>query len=116
MLFKLRETWEQHGTHQISANLAVQSAWLTKSQIQSFVSRLVASRRKRTVGISVRQQEYVECLVEDSERQELMQKITDEVVLKHPITCDLYDLCEFYQQNKPQSSFMNKWLKIFFSS
>ena len=77
--------------------------WLTTSQIQNFSSRLAASRRKGLVGISVEQQEDVECLVEDSERQELMQKITDEVGLKHPITYDSYDLCEFYHENKLSS-------------
>jgi len=62
--------------------------WLTKSQIQSFFSRLAASRRKERgiVGLSVEQEEDVECLVEDAERQGLMAKITDEVGLKHPIT------------------------------
>ena len=65
--------------------------WLTTSQIQNFFSRLAASRTKGLVGISVEQQEDVECLVEDSERQELMQKVTDEVGLKHPITYDSYE-------------------------
>ena len=38
--------------------------WLTKSQIQSFFSRLAASRRKERgiVGPSVEQEEDVECL------------------------------------------------------
>ena len=30
----------------------------------------------------------------------LMAKITDEVGLKHPITYDIYDLCELHQDNK----------------
>ena len=76
--------------------------WLTKSQIQSFFSRLAASRRKERgiVRLSVEQEEDVECLVEDAERQGLMAKITDEVGLKHPITYDIYDLCELHQCNK----------------
>ena len=76
--------------------------WLTKSQIQSFLSRLAVSRRKERgiVGLSVEQEEDVEFLVDDPERQGLMAKVTDEVGLKHPITYDIYDLCELYQRNK----------------
>ena len=76
--------------------------WLTKSQIQSFFSRLAVSRRKERgiVGLSVEQEEDVECLVDDAERQGLMAKITDEVGLKHLITYDIYDLCELHQRNK----------------
>ena len=76
--------------------------WLTKSQIQSFFSRLVVSRRKEReiAGLSVEQEEDVECLVHDAERQGLMGKITDEVGLKHPITYDIYDLCELPQDIK----------------
>ena len=76
--------------------------WLTKSQIQSFFSRLAVSRRKERgiAGLSVEQEEDVECLVDDAEHQGLMAKITDEVGLKHPITYDIYDLCELHQRNK----------------
>ena len=60
------------------------------------------SRRKERgiAGLSVEQEEDVECLVDDAERQGLMAKITDEVGLKHPITYDIYDLCELHQRNK----------------
>ena len=60
------------------------------------------SRRKERgiAGLSVEQEEDVECLVDDAERQGLMAKITDKVGLKHPITYDIYDLCELHQRNK----------------
>ena len=76
--------------------------WLTKTQIQGFFSRLAASRRKEQglLGMSVETEEDVECLVKDTERQELLDEIADEVGLKHPITFDVYDLCEYYHQNK----------------
>ena len=42
----------------------------------------------------------VECLVKDTERQELLDEIADEVGRKYPITFDVYDLCEYYHQDK----------------
>ena len=50
--------------------------------------------------MSVETEEDVECLVEDTERQELLDEIADEVGLKHLITFDVYDLCEYYHQHK----------------
>ena len=46
--------------------------WLKKTQIKEFISRLAASRCKENglVGMSL-EHEDVECLVKDSERQEL---------------------------------------------
>ena len=43
--------------------------WLTKTQIQSFFSRLAASRRKEQdlLGMSVEIEDDVECLVKDTE-------------------------------------------------
>lgn len=50
--------------------------------------------------MSVETEEDVECLVNDTERQELLDEIADEVGLKHPITFDVYDLCEYYHHKK----------------
>ena len=44
--------------------------------------------------------EDVECLLKDTERQELHDETDNEVGLKHAITFDVYDLCEYYHQNK----------------
>ena len=44
--------------------------------------------------MSVETEEDVECLVKDTERQELLDEIADEV------TFEVYDLCEYYHQNK----------------
>ena len=90
--------------------------WLTKTQIQGFFSRLAASRRKEKglLGMSVEKEEDVACLVEDTERQELLEEITDQVGLKHPITFDVYDLCEYYHQSK-LSAFNVQMLKSILS-
>jgi Arf-GAP/Rho-GAP domain/ANK repeat/PH domain-containing protein 3 len=76
--------------------------WLTKTQIKGFFSRLAASRHKENglVGMSLEREEDIECLVKDSERQELIESITHELGLKHPITFDTYDLCEYYHRKK----------------
>ena len=65
---------------------------MTKTQIQGFFSRLAASRRKEQglLGMSAETEEYVECLVKDTERQELLDETEDEIELKHPITFDVY--------------------------
>ena len=75
--------------------------WLTKTQIQSFFSRLAASKRKEsgTVGFSM-EQEDIECLVEIAEHQNLMANIVEAIGLKHPITYDTYDLCDLHRQNR----------------
>ena len=52
------------------------------------------------LGMSVETEEDVDRLVKDTERQQLLDEIADEVGLKHPITFDVYDLCEYYHQNK----------------
>ena len=80
--------------------------WLTKTQIKGFFSRLAASRRKENglVGMSLEREEDIECLVKDSERRELIESITHELGLKHPITFDTYDLCEYYHRKKLSDS------------
>ena len=50
--------------------------------------------------MSVETEEDVECLVNDTERQELLVEIADEAGVKHPFTFDVYDLCKSYHQKK----------------
>ena len=87
------------------------------TQIQDFFRRLAASRRKAQglLGMSV-ETEDVECLVNDAdlERQELLDEKANEVGLKHPITFDVYDLCEYYHQKK-LSAFNVQMLKSILS-
>jgi hypothetical protein len=73
--------------------------WLTKTQIQGFFSRVTAARRKGLVGVSVEEEDDLQCLLETSERQELINQINGEIKVKHPICYDMYDLCERYHSN-----------------
>ena len=77
--------------------------WLTKTQIKGFFSRLAAKQRKQhglLAGFSSDNEEDVECLLEDTERRGLVNEINDEIGLKHPITYDMYDICDYYHQAK----------------
>ncbi|CAB4033972.1 Hypothetical predicted protein [Paramuricea clavata] len=63
--------------------------------------------------MSLEREEDVECLVKDSERQESIKEHRHELGLKHPITLDTYDLCE-YCHRKKVSDFNFQCLKTFF--
>ena len=61
------------------------------AQIQGFFSRLAAARRKQPgthVGLLVDEEDDVECLQEDFERQELMKMLNSEINVSHPICYD----------------------------
>lgn len=81
--------------------LFTRAEWLSKTQIQGFFSRLAAARRKLqgVIGMSEDQEDDVECLQEDSERQELMEMLNSQINVSHPICYDTYDLCERYHSN-----------------
>ena len=51
-------------------------------------------------GFSVDQPEDIESIIEETERQELLEAVHSEIGLKHPIIYDSFDLCELHQQNK----------------
>jgi hypothetical protein len=78
--------------------LFTRTEWLTKIQIQGFFSRLAAARRKQQglIGLSEDQEEDVLCLQEESERQNLMKLLNQQINVSHPICYDTYDLCERY--------------------
>jgi hypothetical protein len=63
-------------------------------------SRLAASNRKNIFGLLIEQPEDVECLVEYSEREGLINAMNDEIGLCHPVTYDVYDLCDYYRKSK----------------
>ena len=82
--------------------LFTRTEWMTKTQVQSFFSRLAATHRKAdqgVVGLSVEQEEDVQCLQEISDRQELAETTNREINVSHPICYDAYDLCERYHNN-----------------
>ena len=77
------------------------SEWRTKTQIQGFFSRLAATRHKQPgtlVGLSV-DEDDVECLQKDFERQELMEMLNSEMNVSHPICYNRYDLCELHHSD-----------------
>ena len=73
--------------------------WLTVVQIKNFFSRLASSKRKGQDAADD-QTEIEEILEEEEEsnRQEVVNSIVDEIGLLHPIYYDVYDL---YQYGKP---------------
>ena len=82
--------------------LFTRTEWMTKTQVQIFFSRLVATHRKAdqgVVGLSVEQEEDVQCLQEISDRQELAETTNREINVSHPICYDAYDLCQRYHNN-----------------
>ena len=78
--------------------------WLTKSQVQRFLSWLAAMRRKDhgVIGISLDEEEDVQCVQENSERQDLVDKVNEDIKVSHPICYDTYHLCERYHSNTLQ--------------
>ena len=84
--------------------LFARTEWMTKTQVQSFFSRLGATGRKDQgiVGILPDQEEDTQCLQEDSNRQELIDEVNKQLNVSHPICYDTYDLCERYHSNTLQ--------------
>ena len=94
----------RNAKNESNARLFTREQWLTKSQVQSFFSRLAAMRRKDqgVIGISLDEEEDVQCVQEDSERQDLVDKVNKEIKVSHPICYDTYNLCERYHSNTLQ--------------
>lgn len=54
------------------------------------------------VGISPDQEEDAQCLQEDVNRQDLIDKVNKQLNVSHPICYDTFDLCERYHSNTLQ--------------
>ena len=67
----------RNAKNESNARLFTREQWLTKSQVQSFFSRLAAMRRKDqgVIGISLDEEGDVQCVQENSERQDLVDKV-----------------------------------------
>ena len=67
-LFKGRSILAKMRKNESNARLFTREQWLTKSQVQSFFSRLAAMRRKDqgVIGISLDEEEDVQCVQENS--------------------------------------------------
>ena len=66
-----------------------------KEPVQRFFSWLAAMRRKDhgVIGISLDEEKDVQCVQENSKRQDLVDKVNEEIKVSYPICYDTYDLC-----------------------
>ena len=94
----------RNAKNESNERLFTRTEWMTKTQVQSFFSRLAATRRKDQgmVGISPDQEEDAQCLQEDVNRQDLIDKVNKQLNVSHPICYDTFDLCERYHSNTLQ--------------
>ena len=81
--------------------LFTRAEWMTKTQVQSFFSRLAAKHRRDqgAIDLLANRDEDVQCLQENSDRHDLLDMVNREINVAHPICYDTYDLCERYQSN-----------------
>jgi len=103
----------RNAKNESNERLFTRTEWMTKTQVQSFFSRLAATRRKDQgmVGISPDQEEDAECLQDEANRQDLIEKVSTQLNILHPICYDKFDLCERYHSNTLQE-FSVAMLKI----
>ena len=83
--------------------LFAREEWLSKTQIQSFFSRLAASRRRKQGSSKAEVDlEYKEVMREheECERQALIEEIAEEIKPQHPISYDAFNLCESTREGK----------------
>ena len=81
--------------------------WLNKEQIKGFFSRLAKKRRKGVINTDIEEEIVIDNYESDSDdaeenkkRADLMNLISNELNVGHPIYYDAYDLCELYKQDK----------------
>ena len=91
----------RNAKNESSERLFTRTEWLTKTQVQGFFSRLAAKHRKGqgAIDLSPDQDEDVQCLQENFDRQDLVDMVNEEINVSHPICYDTYDLCERYLNN-----------------
>ena len=82
------------------SRLFSRSEWLKKSQVQGFFSRLASSRRKKANTEIDGEEATAEA--EEEERLRLLDSLSSELGLKHPICFDTYCLCDCLQNGQLQ--------------
>ena len=94
----------RNAKNESNERLFTRSEWLSKNQVQSFFSRMAAAHRKEqgVSGLSTEKEEDIQCLQEYSEREDLINRVNEEINVAHPICFDSYDLCERYHSNTLQ--------------
>ena len=83
---------------------------LTKSQVQGFVWRLAATRRRR--GNQEKQVEDVYAEEEQQERHGVLENVSAQLSPRHPICYDPYCLCDLSQDKKLDSFSVKKNLVV----
>ena len=81
--------------------LFAREEWLTKSQVQGFFSRPVATRRRQQ-GTAEGNLHPTDLLLEDEEfkRQRLIDEVAHELKPQHPLSYDTFNLSECTRKNK----------------
>ena len=75
----------RNAKNESNERLFTRSALLSKNQVQSFFSRMAASRLKEqgVVGLSTEKEEDIQCLQEYSEREDLINTVNEEINVAH---------------------------------
>ena len=83
--------------------------WLSKTQVQGFFSRLASARRKRGSKESRCEEEEDDEDTEDvdQEQRQVVEEVMNDLGLKHPIVFNVYNVCQYYQNNELSSFNMN---------
>jgi Arf-GAP/Rho-GAP domain/ANK repeat/PH domain-containing protein 3 len=97
----------RNARNETNERLFKREEWLSKTQITGFFSRLASRQRSRgLVASSTKEQvqsdeneiEDIEADIRENDRCMLIDRINDEIGLKHPVTYDAYDLCDYYKR------------------
>ena len=84
-----------------SSQILTRKDWLTKSQVQGFISRLTATRR-----IQANQEKQVEDVYaekEEEERHGVLENVSAQPSPRYPISYDSYCLCDLSRDEKLDS-------------
>ena len=78
----------RNAKNESNERLFTRTEWMTKTQVQSLFSQLAATQRKDQgmVGISTDQEEDAECLQDEANRQDLIEKVNTQLKVLHPIS------------------------------
>ena len=82
--------------------------WLTETQISRLASRQRtrvqdAISQEQTFDITADENDDIDALIGDSDRNNLLDDIQSRIGLEHPIVYDTYDLCAYHKEGKLQA-------------
>ena len=63
-----------------------------------------AISKEQTFDITADENDNIDVLIGDSDRNNLLDDIQSRIGLEHPIVCDTYDLCACHKEGKLQAS------------